>query len=460
MSEERGQAGSEGQTGHATAKAFIVSGALWLVVATLYGLLSAFVYAAPDAIRDVAWLQFGRSRTVHLNVVTLGFLTSTLLGVGLYILPVLLRTRLYSERLGIAAVWLWNATVAAGVVTLSLGYTQAREYAELIWPLDVAVVAVFALLLYNIVMTIARRRERVMYVSVWYITGAVLWTCCVYPLGNVMWHPTTGSLTGIVDAIWLWFYGHNIIGLLFTPLAVGAAYYVIPRVARAPLYSHTLSIVGFWTLALIYTHIGTHHLMQAPVPLWLKVIAGIDSFAMLIPVSTVLVNLWLTARGRLGAFFATAAGKFVFAGTMWYLVVCLQGAFQSLEFVQRVTHFNNWVIGHAHVAVFGFAGFIAIGTVYHVLPRICGRELWSEGLANLHYWLALVGLGIMFASLTIAGLIQGQAWLNGEGVYRTITMITPYAMLRTLAGGIIVVASLVGLYNVLMTVWRGERMRP
>jgi cbb3-type cytochrome c oxidase subunit I len=451
---------SDGPPPHSAAKGFIVSGAIWLIVGTTWGFIGALEYVAPDLIQNVSWLSFGRVRTAHLNIVAFGFLTATLIGVALYCIPALLRTKLFSERLGVATMWAWNAAVLIGAVTISMGYTQAREYAELEWPIDVAVLLAFVLILYNMIMTVVFRREKNLYVSVWYFVGAILWTSMVYPLGNVMWHPKTGSMTGTVDAIWLWFYGHNVIGLLFTPLAVGAAYYVIPRVARAPLYSHTLSIIGFWTLGLIYTHIGTHHLMQAPVPLWLKVIAGIDSFLMLIPVFTVLVNLWMTARGHWVNFFGTAAGKFVFAGTIWYAVVCIQGAFHSLNFVQRVTHFNNWVVGHAHIAVFGFAGMIAIGAAYHILPKVCGRKIWSPPLANLQYWLIFLGLWGMFIALTIGGLVQGNSWLNGESVYRVLPQLTMYSALRVMFATMIIVGALVGAYNILMTVSRGERIEP
>jgi cytochrome c oxidase cbb3-type subunit 1/cytochrome c oxidase cbb3-type subunit I/II len=452
--------GEGGPRPHLAACGFLVSGAVWLTVGTLWGLLAAFQQVAPDAMAGHAELLFGRARQVHVNVVLFGFLTSTLLGVGLYILPSLLRTRLFSEKLALVSLAIWDLMLVGGVVTLSAGLTQAREYAEFIWPLDVLVVIAFVTLLYNAVMTILNRREKSLYVSVWYVTGAILWTCCVYPLGNVMWHPSTGSLTGVVDAIWLWFYGHNVIGLLFTPLAVGAAYYAIPRIARAPLYSHTLSIIGFWTLALIYTHIGTHHLIQAPVPLWLKVVAGVDSFMMLIPVATVLINLWMTARGHWGGFLARADGRFVFAGTVWYGIVCIQGASHSLDFVQRVTHFTDWVIAHAHIAVFGFAGMIGMGTAYHILPAVTGRRVWSQGLANLQYWLMFIGLWIMFIVLTIGGLIQGAAWLNGEALYNTLREVIVFKALRVLSGVMIASGAWVWLYNLLMTLRKGEPVEP
>jgi cytochrome c oxidase cbb3-type subunit I len=291
---------------------------------------------------------------------------------------------------------------------------------------------------------------------VWYFVGAIVWTAAFYPMGNVIWHPQTGAMTGTVDAIWLWFYGHNIFGLYVTPLAVGILYYLIPRIARAPLYSHTLSLVGFWTLLAFYAHIGAHHLIQAPVPLWLRTISVIDSIGMIVPVAVVLINLWMTSRDSLGAFATSVPGKFIYAGAIWYLIVCLQGPFQSLPSVQRYTHFNNWVVGHSHIAVLGFAGMIMLGGLWYLLPAVTGRKLYSMGLANLQFWLILIGVSGFFLELTIAGLIQGAAWSNGETIYRALPMLSPYMGLRLATGILIILAAFVGLYNVLMTLYRGE----
>jgi cytochrome c oxidase cbb3-type subunit 1/cytochrome c oxidase cbb3-type subunit I/II len=203
-----------------------------------------------------------------------------------------------------------------------MGFTQGREYAELIWPLDLVVVLLFGLMCFNLFMTVKQRKEPILYVSVWYICAAVILTAFVYSIGNVIWVPGPGALKGMPDAIILWFYGHNVLGLLMTPLAVGVAYYVIPSACRSPLYSHTLSLVGFWLLVMVYSHIGTHHLLQVPAPTWLKVISIVDSIGMIIPVMVVLINLWYTAKGKLGEIHADIGAKFVFTGTVIYLFTC------------------------------------------------------------------------------------------------------------------------------------------
>ena len=428
-----------------------------MVLGALAGFIGAIELVAPDLLGNIPWIVFGRIRQVHTNLVMFGFVGAGLLGGIHYLVPTLVRTPLFSERIGKLSLWLWNLALVAGVVTLSLGYTQSREYAEMVWPIDIGVLIVLGLIFFNLLETVRHRKENLLYVSVWYIFGGLIFTFLTYFFGNAVWHPDTGSITGIPDAILAWFYGHNILGFFFTTFAVAAAYYIVPIVSRTPLYSHTLSLIGFWTILLMYSHIGTHHLLQAPTPTWLKVIAITGSVGMVIPVMTVLVNLWLTMKGRLGTIHSDIGGKFVFAGTVWYLLTCLQGPLQSLPYVQRLTHFTNWVIAHAHMGVLGFAGTITLGTIYFILPRITGRPLFSSRLANVQYWLVLVGLIGFFTVLTTAGLIQGNGWLNGETVYRILPQIHLYMVLRAGLGILILAGATIGLCNVFMSLYGGER---
>jgi cbb3-type cytochrome c oxidase subunit I len=441
------------------ALAFLVGGSIWFVVGTLYGLLAALHLVAPELYNNIPWLVFGRIRPIHINTVLYGFVTTVLIGSGLYFTPALLRTRLWSERLGWVSFFFWNAAVLSGPLTFSFGITQGREYTEYVWIFDVCIVLAILALVYNLVMTIAHRTEKILYVAVWYFLAAFLWTAGTYPIGNVMWRPATGAMPGLIDSILLWFYGHNLPGLLLTPLAVGAAYYVIPRVTRTPLYSHTLSLFGFWTLVALYTHIGGHHLLQAPIPNWLRNVSIVDSMGMVLPVFTVLINLWVTARGRGGKLLADPGGRFVITGTVWYLITSIQGPVQSLPSLQRVTHFNNWTVGHAHIAVLGFAGFIAMGAMWTVLPLITGRRVYSVKLINLQYGLMMLGLTGFFVVLTIAGLIQGSAWNNGETVYRVLPEIAVYMALRAALGVCIFSAAVLGLFNLVMTL-RSEPVAP
>ncbi len=438
---------------HLTARAFSLTSAFWFAFATSIGMVAAGYLIAPDFMANIPYLQFGRIRPIHVNLVLFGFVTPGLLAAAHYYVPRLLRTDLFSQKLGLMSVILWNVAVVSAVVSLSTGHSQGREYAELIWPVDMLVIVSFALVVLNLLMTVRQRKEPVLYVSIWYACAAVILTALTFSLGNVIWRPDTGALLGIPDAILLWFYGHNVFGLLLTPLTLGLAYYVIPIVTRNPLYSHTLSLIGFWSLLVVYTHIGTHHLLQVPVPTWLKVVATVDSVAMVIPVMVFLINIWYTAKGKLGEIHADIAGKFIFTGTIFYFFVSIQGSIMALPQVQRITHFNNWVIAHSHLGVLGFAGLSALGGLYYILPKITGKPLYSRFLADLQYWLVLIGIVGFTVVLTIAGLIQGNSWFTGETLYRTLPEIHPYYVLRLSIGLFIALAAYIGLYNVIRTIY-------
>ena len=441
------------KTGNATAKAFTLTSALWFALATSLGMIGAGYLIAPDFMANIEYVHFGRVRPMHVNAVLFGFVTPGLLAAAFYYIPRLLRTELFSHKLGVFSAIFWNITVAAGLIGISTGQTQGREYAELPWPVDIMVVISFFLVVFNFLMTIRQRKERILYVSIWYTTAAVILTSVTYCLGNVIWKPDTGALVGIPDAILLWFYGHNIFGLLLTPMGLGVAYYVLPIATRSPLYSHTLSLLGFWSLIIVYTHIGTHHLLQVPVPTWLKTISIVDSVAMVIPVMIVLINLWYTVKGKLGEIHADIGAKFVFTGTIYYFFVNIQGSMMALPHVQRITHFNNWVVGHAHIGVLGFAGVTALGGLYFILPRLTGKPLYSKFLADVQYWLVLIGITGFAIVLTIVGLIQGNAWYNGETLYRTLPEIQPYYILRASLGTLIMAGAYIGLYNVIRSLY-------
>jgi cytochrome c oxidase cbb3-type subunit 1/cytochrome c oxidase cbb3-type subunit I/II len=441
------------QTSNPTAKAFTLTSAFWFAVATTFGLIGAGYLIAPDFLANIEYIHFGRIRPMHINAVLFGFVTPGLLAVAFYYFPKLLRTELFSHKLGVFSAVFWNITVAAGVIGISMGYTQGREYAELPWAVDIMVVISFVMVVINILMTIRQRKESILFVSIWYTTAAVVLTSITYCLGNVIWKPDTGALLGIPDAILLWFYGHNIFGLLLSPMGLAVAYYVLPIATRSPLYSHTLSLLGFWSLIIVYTHIGTHHLLQVPVPTWLKTISIVDSVAMVIPVMIVLINLWYTVKGKLGDIHADIGAKFVFTGTIMYFFVNIQGSMMALPHVQRITHFNNWVVGHAHIGVFGFAGVTALGGLYFILPRITGKPLYSRFLADVQYWLVLIGVTGFLIVLTTVGLIQGNAWYNGETLYRTLPQIQPYYIMRASLGLLIVIGAYIGLYNVIRSLY-------
>lgn len=441
---------------HGAALAFFIAGSFWFMIGTLYGLFSAIHLVSPELINNVAPLVFGRVRPAHVNTIVYGFVVTTLIGSGMYYTPILLGRRLWSERLGWISWLLWNITVLSGPISFGMGYSQGREYSEYLWIFDVTLMISMLLILLNLIMTVLHRNENFLYISVWYFVATFLWTSGSYFIGNVMWQPPEGAIDGILDSILLWFWGHNLPGLLLTPLGVGVAYYVIPRVVKQPLNSHLLSLIGFWTLVVFYAHIGSHHIVQAPIPNWLKAVSVVDSVAMVIPVATVLFNWWITIRGYGGKMLSDPAGRFILIGSIWYLLTCIQGPVQSIPYIQRVTHFNNWTIGHSHMAILGFTGYMALGGMWHIIPLILKRQIYSGHLVNLQFGLITIGLTGFVIVLTIAGLIQGGAWNNGEVVYRVLPELPPYMISRLAFGIFIITSSFIGFYNLMMTIYRGK----
>jgi cbb3-type cytochrome c oxidase subunit I len=277
---------------------FILSAAVWLVLGTLLGLVLAIEFVFPDFAHGLPWLVFSRVRQAHVNTVMFAWLSGVMMGCWFYIVPRLTGRKIWSETLGNLSVIAWNVSLLYGIASILNGQTQSREYAELIWIVDVAVMIVLLTNAVNILMTIKNRIEPKLYVSLWYIIATVVLFPILYFIGNVMWAPPTGALTGINDTIFNWFYGHNVLGLWFTTGFLAIIYYIVPKETGTPLYSMYLSLIAFWGILFFYTGVGAHHLLWAPIPYWLKTIAVAESFGMVIPVLAFMFNILLTMRGN------------------------------------------------------------------------------------------------------------------------------------------------------------------
>jgi cbb3-type cytochrome c oxidase subunit I len=432
---------------------FLLTAAAWIVLGVLMGLTLALQFVFPDLFRGVPVLVFSRLRQEHTNTVLFAFLSGGMMGLWLYIVPRLTGRKLWSEALGNVTVILWNIAVAVGIVGLATAHTQSREYAEMIWIVDVAVMVALILNLFNIYKTIAARVERKLYVSLWYIAGTLVWFPLLYFIGNVMWNPPTGALTGINDTIFNWFYGHNVLGLWFTTGLLPVIYYVVPRETRTPLYSHFLSLVAFWGIAFFYTGVGAHHLLWAPIPYWLKTIAVAESIGMVLPVVAFMMNIFLTMRGNWNRALTSIPLRFVVLGWGAYVLVSYQGSHQALRAINSLTHFTQYVPGHAHLSLMLFAASTIMGAAYYAIPRICKCELFSRRLANVQFSLYVIGFIFFFGGFLLTGLVQGTSWLHqGLPVWSVLPGLRPYMALRA-AGGILVVTNfLLFTYNAFATV--------
>ncbi len=434
-----------------TAKVMTYSAICWLVFAITLGLIQAIEFIAPDSFAGIAWLVFPRIRQAHVNGLAFGWLSMAMVAGWYYIVPRLTKSEIYSETLGIVVAWAWNIALAIGVVGLTLGWTQAREYAELAWPIDIAIMVVLLVTGFNLFMTIARRNEKSLYVSLWYVMGTLIWFPIVFAIGNVIWAPPTGALMGLNDAIWNWFYGHNILGLWFTTGTVALIYYIVPREIKKPLYGYVLALIAFWGIAFFYTAVGTHHILGAPVPEWLKTISVICSIGLLIPVTAFVVNIFMTMRGSWRVAYSSIPLRFVLTGTAFYIAVSIQGSFQALRGFNQFIHFTNWPVAHAHLALLGFVAFSLWGMVYYMMPRILGAPLYSEKLAWTHWWLTTLGFLGFFTVLTAAGLVQAGGFAQGIPVVQILPGIRPLWIGRASAGAVIIFAQYIFAYNIART---------
>jgi cytochrome c oxidase cbb3-type subunit 1/cytochrome c oxidase cbb3-type subunit I/II len=434
---------------------FFYSSVFWLVVPGVMGLFLAVLLYAPQA-QDLVpraldpYLSFGRLRPAHVNLTIFGWLSQVYFGAILYMLPRLTRAPLYSERLAHLTWWLSNLMAVGMLVTLPMGLTQGREYAELIWPLDLLFVLTMILLAVNIWGTVVRRREAKIYVSIWNFMAATVITIPIYIIGNKLWDPA-GAYTGMNDNIVNYFYVHNIFNAWFTTAGIGLALYLLPKLAEAPLYSHRLALWGLWS---VWT--GQHHQLYSPAPDWLEFLTIVFSILATVPTTAFMVNFFLTMRGRWHRAADDVALRFLATGAIFWALTCVQGVSHSFRSFSMVVHLTNWVIGHSHLAFVASYSFWAFAAIYLALPRLAGRPMHSRGLMEWHYWLATLGMGIFMVSMWIAGLIQGQNWsTNSIAFLDTLITIKPYFVARLVGGAIAGVGILLFAWNVLRTATTG-----
>ena len=440
------------QKDNSAAVFYMMSAAVWLVLGVTMGLFLALEFVFPDLFAGIPYLVFGRLRQAHTNTVMFAWLSPGMIGIWFYMVPRLAGRKLWSEPLGNLSALLWNVALVVGITQLLRGVTQSREYAELIWLVDVAVMVVLIMNTINLYITMINRVDRSMYVSLWYITGTLIWMPMLYFIGNVMWNPSTGALTGINDAIFNWFYGHNVLGLWFTTGLLAVIYYIVPIETRTPLYSHLLSLVAFWGIALFYTGVGGHHLEWAPIPYWLKTIAVAESIGMILVILAFMVNIWMTMRGNWNRFMTSIPLRFVIVGWAAYILVSYQGSHQAIRSINLLTHFTQYVPGHAHLSLLFFAASTIIGAMYFIIPRVYNCRIFSRRMANMQFALYVVGFTFFFGGFLEVGLVQGSAWLHGGlPVWTVLPTLRPYMALRA-AGGILLWTSFIMFaYNIWAT---------
>ncbi|MFT3743053.1 MAG: cbb3-type cytochrome c oxidase subunit I [Pyrinomonadaceae bacterium] len=432
-----------------TAKLFIISSLVYFAIVGVVALIIAAKFSFPSFLGTIPQLTYGRLRPLHVNGMLFGWLLACDMALMYYIVPRLCGVKIWSEKLGIATVALWNVIILGAVVSLLMGWNQGWEYAELPTPLDVGVVVAWIMFGINIFMTVANRKYKAMYVSLWYAMGTILWTAFVYLTGNF----ATLFTTGVNQANLNWMYVHNAVGLIFTPVGLAIAYYFIPKSSNTPLYSHKLSMIGFWSLAFVYVWTGAHHMIHGPISQWLQTITIAFSVMLLVPVWAAVYNFFSTMKGQWHQLRENVSLKFLMSGVVFYLLTCFQGPMHSLRAVNAIVSKTDWIPGHAHMAVLGAFSFFAIAGVYYVVPRMFKTELYSNALANWSFWLFLVGGLGFFVTLWLGGFWQGWQWNNPAIPFiDTVVALKPIWHTR-LASGFLMFGGIVTFgYNILATI--------
>jgi len=411
---------------------------VWLMTFPLVGLMVSIKFHNPDFLGGISWLTFGRMRPVHVNGVIFGAFSTSFIALLYYYVPRLCGVRMYKEEWGWWLLWIWNAFVFLGSLSFLMGYNSGLEAGEYEWPFNILRFVALSLITVQILGTILRRKEKRFYVAMWYTTAAFVWTLFNLILGNVVLSYVP-ALTGVNSAAMHGLYIHYIVGLWLTPAGLATIYYFIPLSTKNPLFSHRLSLLGFWSLAFFYPFVGIHHYLYSPIPNMNQTWAITTSMLLIIPVWAVTVNFFGTMVGRWGAVAGGGGGdnyaaKFLILGAIYYFLGCFQGSTEALRRIQQLTHFNDFVISHSHLTVFGAMVVWTIGGLYYVWPRVTGRQLWSDRLASWHLWLTITGFTLMAVVLTAMGFVQGSMLEYNVNFVDTVKELKPWWFARSLSG--------------------------
>ena len=418
---------------------WLTSSVVWLLLGSVFGVMASLKMHMPDWLVGDAVLTFGRVRPAHLNVVAYGWTSMAGVGVGLWLVPRLFKTALAGGRYATVGAVLWNIGVGAGTIAILAGYSSGLEWLEFPRGIDILLVLGGALAAVPLIRTILRRRVHHLYVSAWYLIGALVWFPMLFVTGNL--HDLfIGTEQGILN----WWFAHNVLGLWMTPLGLAAAYYFIPKITGTPIYSYTLSLIGFWALALFYSQVGVHHLIGGPVPTWLATLSIVTSVMMIIPVVAVAVNHHMTVLPRWRMVLTSPTLRFVVAGAMMYTFASVQGSIEALRTVNTITHFTHYTVGHAHMGVYGFFSFILFGSMYFIVPRLVKWEWPHTWAISLHFWLVFIGFGIYFWFLSFGGWLQGLAMLDASIPFmETMELTLPYLTARSVGGTLMTLGHIV-----------------
>lgn len=446
----------------AIVRKFVVATLLWGFIGMLVGVIIASQLAYWPLNTELPWLSYGRLRPLHTNAVIFAFAGNAIFAGIYYSTQRLLKARMFSDTLSKIHFWGWQLIIVSAAITLPLGITVSKEYAELEWPIDLAITLVWIIFAINLFGTIARRREKHIYVAIWFYIATVL-TVAMLHVVNSLAIPV--SLTksypifaGVQDALVQWWYGHNAVAFFLTTPFLGLMYYFMPKAAERPVYSYRLSIVHFWSLVFLYIWAGPHHLLNTSLPEWAQTMGVVFSVTLIAPSWGGMINGLLTLRGAWDRLRTDTILKFFVTGITFYGMSTFEGPMMSIKAVNALSHYTDWTIGHVHGGALGWNGFIAFGMIYWLIPKLWKVEIYNKRLMNLHFWIATLAIVLYMTSMWSSGITQGLMWkaFNADGTLQypdfveTVTKIVPFYFVRFIAGLLYLSGIAIMIYNV----WR------
>ena len=450
---------------------FSIMTVVWGVVGMLVGVIIAAQLLWPALNLDVSWLSYGRLRPLHTNAVIFAFGGSALFATSYYVVQRTCHVPLFLPRLAAFTFWGWQAVIVAAAVTLPLGLTQGKEYAELEWPIALVIAVIWVSYAVVFFGTIVKRRVRHIYVANWFFAAYIITIAVLHIVNNLvipvgLWK-SYPIYSGVVDAMVQWWYGHNAVGFFLTAGFLGIMYYFVPKQAERPIYSYRLSVVHFWALISIYMWAGPHHLHYTTLPDWAQSLGMVFSVMLLAPSWGGMINGIMTLSGAWHKLRTDPILKFLIVSLSFYGMSTFEGPMMSIKTVNALSHYTDWTVGHVHAGALGWVGFITMGAMYMLIPRLYGRkEMYSVKLIDLHFWIATIGIVLYIASMWMAGVMQGLMWraVNPDGTL-TYTFIEslaatyPYYAVRLLGGLLYLGGMLIMAYNVVRTIaGRGEQI--
>ena len=449
---------------------FINATVFWGIVGMSVGLLLAFMFLFPNLTDGISWLSFGRLRPLHTNAVIFAFVGNAIFAGVYYSTQRLLKARMWSDALSNFNFWGWQAIIVAAAITLPLGYTTSKEYAELEWPIDISIALVWVAFGANLIGTILKRRQRHLYVAIWFYLATFV-TVAVLHIVNSIELPVSALKSysvyaGVQDALVQWWYGHNAVAFFLTTPFLGLMYYFVPKAANRPVYSYRLSIVHFWSLIFIYIWAGPHHLLYSALPDWAQNLGVAFSVMLIAPSWGGMINGLLTLRGAWDKVRTDPVLKFMVVAITGYGMATFEGPMLSLKNVNAIAHFSDWIIAHVHVGALAWNGFLTFGMIYWLVPRLFKTKLWSVKLANAHFWIGTLGIIMYALPMYVAGFVQASMWkqFNPDGTLtygnflETLTEIIPMYWMRAIGGSLYIVGAFIALYNVYRTAKQGSKV--